>query len=104
MSVLAAGYFINSGLRMWHTKMVCICRPFVPLNGCALFWANEDKKNILLCDGCDLEYHYYCVQPPLPDVPTGSIPASSLSLWRASPSGNPFCKSTDPVEQRDGMT
>lgn len=37
-------------------------------------WANEDHKNILLCDGCELEYHYYCVQPPLPDIPTGACP------------------------------
>ncbi len=47
------------------------CRPFVPWDGCAACWKNEDHKNILLCDGCDLEYHYYCMQPPLPDIPTG---------------------------------
>ena len=51
---------------------MCCCRPFVPWEGCAVCWANEDHKNILLCDGCDFEYHYYCVQPPLPDIPTGA--------------------------------
>ena len=61
---------------MWLFKplghCMCCCRPFVPWEGCAVCWANEDHKNILLCDGCDFEYHYYCVQPPLPDIPTGA--------------------------------
>ena len=54
-----------------HRSLMAWCRPFVPWDGCAACWRNEDHKNILLCDGCDLEYHYYCMQPPLPDVPTG---------------------------------
>ena len=51
----------------------------MPWEGCCACWDNDDHRNILLCDGCDLEYHYYCVQPPLPDIPSGmAAVASSL--------------------------
>ncbi|KAK9918976.1 hypothetical protein WJX75_008430 [Coccomyxa subellipsoidea] len=48
-----------------------LSRPFVPWEGCAACWSNDDHRNILLCDGCDLEFHHYCVVPPLPDIPSG---------------------------------
>lgn len=54
------------------------CRPFVPWEGCSACWANEDHRNILLCDGCNSEYHYYCVRPPLPDIPPGAQRQPSL--------------------------
>ena len=50
---------------------MCHDRPFVPWEGCAACWSNDDHRNILLCDGCDLEFHHYCVVPPLPDIPSG---------------------------------
>lgn len=28
--------------------------------------------NLLLCDGCDAEYHIYCLEPPLEKIPDGS--------------------------------
>ncbi len=31
-------------------------------------WLDEDVNRILLCDGCDGEYHCYCVEPPLLEV------------------------------------
>jgi len=34
-------------------------------------WEDEDRKHILLCDKCDAEYHTYCLDPPLEDVPEG---------------------------------
>jgi len=35
-------------------------------------WEDEDRKHILLCDKCDAEYHTYCLDPPLEDVPEGT--------------------------------
>ncbi len=56
-----------------NLKMRVYCaRPFVPWEGCAACWSNDDHRNILLCDGCDLEFHHYCVVPPLPDIPSGA--------------------------------
>lgn len=43
-------------------------RPFVPWNSCAGCWNGEDPKKIVICDGCDVEYHTYCLTPPLDEV------------------------------------
>jgi hypothetical protein len=34
-------------------------------------WSEGDKARLLLCDGCEDEYHCYCVQPVLLEVPEG---------------------------------
>ncbi|GLI68148.1 hypothetical protein VaNZ11_012485 [Volvox africanus] len=47
-------------------------RLFNPRDGCRVCWLDEDMNRILLCDGCDGEYHCYCVEPPLLEVPEGS--------------------------------
>ncbi|GFR49323.1 hypothetical protein Agub_g11349, partial [Astrephomene gubernaculifera] len=47
-------------------------RLFNPRDGCRVCWLDEDKNRILLCDCCDGEYHCYCVEPPLLEVPEGS--------------------------------
>lgn len=31
---------------------------------------NEDEGKLLLCDGCDISYHIYCLEPPLDEVPS----------------------------------
>jgi hypothetical protein len=62
-------------------------------NGCCVCWKNEDEARIIICDECDEEFHTYCLQPPLEDVPEGGggsscrIAALSQSsqqrhLWR----------------------
>ncbi len=43
-------------------------RPFVPWNSCAGCWNGEDPKKIVICDDCDVEYHTYCLTPPLDEV------------------------------------
>lgn len=59
---------------------MCDDRPFVPWEGCAACWSNDDHRNILLCDGCDLEFHHYCVVPPLPDIPSGARCAPAINI------------------------
>jgi len=46
-------------------------RPFNALSGCRMCWSEGDKARLLLCDGCEEEYHCYCVTPALLEVPEG---------------------------------
>eukprot|EP00980_Cylindrotheca_fusiformis_P015227 scaffold4225_cov128-Cylindrotheca_fusiformis.AAC.7 len=39
--------------------------------GCLCCGEDNDHANILLCEGCNDEYHTYCLDPPLRSVPTG---------------------------------
>ena len=32
-------------------------------------WKDEDRGRILMCDNCDQEYHIYCLNPPLSELP-----------------------------------
>jgi site-specific DNA-cytosine methylase len=40
-----------------------------PCQGCGF---PDDYSSMLLCDGCNLGWHLYCLQPPLEAVPAGS--------------------------------
>jgi hypothetical protein len=46
-------------------------RPFNALRGCRTCWRDGDNARLLLCDGCEEEYHCYCVTPALLEVPEG---------------------------------
>ncbi|KAG5190488.1 hypothetical protein JKP88DRAFT_175760, partial [Tribonema minus] len=40
--------------------------------GCVLCGVDEDPDQTLLCDGpCGREFHLYCLEPPLADLPEG---------------------------------
>ena len=39
---------------------------------CRVCGVDEDYESIMLCDKCDAEYHTYCLNPPLENVPEGS--------------------------------
>ena len=39
--------------------------------GCLTCGLDDDHANLLLCEGCNDEYHTYCLDPPLKAVPTG---------------------------------
>ncbi|XP_072393559.1 uncharacterized protein [Diabrotica undecimpunctata] len=41
------------------------------LTYCEICGSSGNEDRMLLCDGCDLGYHLYCLTPPLTDVPTG---------------------------------
>ena len=42
-------------------------------------WRDEDRGRILICDGCDQEYHTYCLHSPLAELPDedGDAPYSA---------------------------
>jgi len=44
-------------------------------------WQNEDAGRIIICDECEEEFHTYCLQPPLEDVPEGG---DGESCWLPS--------------------
>ncbi|KAF7278248.1 hypothetical protein GWI33_008604 [Rhynchophorus ferrugineus] len=39
---------------------------------CEICGSNDHEDRLLLCDGCDLGFHLYCLTPPLDEVPEGS--------------------------------
>ena len=39
--------------------------------GCLTCGQDDDHANLMLCEGCNDEYHTYCLDPPLRAVPTG---------------------------------
>ena len=39
--------------------------------GCRICRSTDDPDTMLLCDGCDQEYHMQCLQPPLRAIPKG---------------------------------
>ena len=39
--------------------------------GCAVCSRVDSPEAILLCDGCDAEYHMHCLIPPLSKIPKG---------------------------------
>merc|ERR1711871_765359 len=40
--------------------------------GCRKCYGKHDSANILVCDGCEEEWHIYCLSPPLSSVPKSS--------------------------------
>ena len=40
-------------------------------DGCQICGNDHDFDSMILCDGCDDEYHTYCLEPPLASVPRG---------------------------------
>lgn len=40
-------------------------------SGCAVCKEDSDPDQILLCDGCNSEYHTFCLDPPLSEIPEG---------------------------------
>ncbi|KAF7044844.1 hypothetical protein CFC21_054019 [Triticum aestivum] len=52
---------------------------------CKVCGIDRDDHIVLLCDGCDDEYHTYCLNPPLTRIPRGDwfCPSCMLKLERS---------------------
>lgn len=46
--------------------------PWQDSETCRVCGVDEDYDSIMLCDRCDAEYHTYCLNPPLEEVPDGN--------------------------------
>lgn len=63
----------SDNAEMWCTG--CLDDPSVEhccFCGCRRCYGKHDSSNILVCDGCDEEWHIYCLDPPLHSVPRSS--------------------------------
>ncbi len=63
----------SSDGELWCTH--CIDDPnslYCCFCGCVYCFGKHDREKLLLCDGCDVENHIYCLDPPLPSIPSGS--------------------------------
>ncbi|RMB90012.1 hypothetical protein DUI87_33569 [Hirundo rustica rustica] len=47
---------------------------FVDSYVCRICSRGDEDDKLLLCDGCDDNYHIFCLLPPLPEIPKG--------IWR----------------------
>nr|XP_021137048.1 lysine-specific demethylase 5C [Columba livia] len=47
---------------------------FVDSYICRICSRGDEDDKLLLCDGCDDNYHIFCLLPPLPETPKG--------IWR----------------------
>ncbi|XP_050312938.1 PHD and RING finger domain-containing protein 1-like [Anthonomus grandis grandis] len=50
------------------------------LTYCEICGTNTNEDRLLLCDGCDLGFHLYCLTPPLDEVPEGSWYCTQCSI------------------------
>mmetsp|Transcript_22581 Transcript_22581/g.33018 ORF Transcript_22581/g.33018 Transcript_22581/m.33018 type:complete len:770 (-) Transcript_22581:183-2492(-) len=72
---------------LWCTY--CIDDPAITLCcfcGCRACFGKHDSSYLLICDGCDVEFHTYCLNPPLEAIPEGA--------WYCS-----HCQATRPPEE-----
>uniref|UniRef100_A0A7J8B8M9 [histone H3]-trimethyl-L-lysine(4) demethylase n=1 Tax=Rousettus aegyptiacus TaxID=9407 RepID=A0A7J8B8M9_ROUAE len=44
---------------------------FIDSYVCRMCFQGDEDDKLLLCDGCDDNYHIFCLSPPLPEIPRG---------------------------------
>ena len=47
-----------------------VCDPIEAVK-CVVCGSGECDDELLLCDGCDVSYHMFCLEPPLNSLPPG---------------------------------
>ncbi|CAM9862982.1 unnamed protein product, partial [Chrysoparadoxa australica] len=60
---------VNGGLTEECVSVLLDRVPWSP--GCSLCGLDGDPSRVLVCDGCDKEFHLACLEPPLTVVPEG---------------------------------
>ena len=87
-----SGMFLDEEERQYLIRSLESTGPFVkqpsqqtvvlPGNdtGCLICGNDDDHNNLMLCEGCNDEYHTYCLSPPLPEVPHDDWYCGEL-LW-----------------------
>lgn len=54
-----------------ETKAQLSATPSLHDEGCRVCGQDNDHSNLLLCEACNAEYHLYCLNPRLLEVPMG---------------------------------
>jgi hypothetical protein len=61
------------------------------LSGCFVCKLDNDHSNLLLCEGCNGEYHTYCLTPKLKAIPKDDWYCGTLKVNEQSNQAQPHC-------------
>lgn len=61
-------------MKRFYPKLKGFCPQKVESYVCRICSRGDEDDKLLLCDGCDDNYHIFCLLPPLPEIPKG--------IWR----------------------
>ncbi|CAM6010122.1 unnamed protein product [Sphagnum balticum] len=76
----------GSGVEIPEKPGKLLKAPWEDDDTCRVCGVDEDYERIMLCDGCEAEYHTYCLDPPLQKVPEGNwFCPSCVSVKRGFP-------------------
>ncbi|KAL4450242.1 hypothetical protein ABPG77_010911 [Micractinium sp. CCAP 211/92] len=76
----AVGEQRAAGQRQLTDSVRDLDRPFAPFKevgswrGCVVCWSDDDPARLLPCDSCDCQWHSYCLEPPLEELPAQTEP------------------------------
>ena len=71
-------FFQNNKILLFHiTHVLVYCtycndeNDYCPFCGCMACHYKHFASQLLICDGCNKEYHTFCISPPLTSIPDG---------------------------------
>lgn len=62
----------SCGLRSWNKCFLLLTFLKEDSFVCRMCGRGDDDEKLMLCDGCDDNYHTFCLLPPLADPPKGN--------------------------------